>query len=73
MNPEVNIVCKKASVTSVSGAGGSWGGSESLSGDFRGQSPLRKFLGFKEYLNWLEIDLNAAEIIIFQDYKSTKH
>ena len=25
--------------------------------------PLRKFLGSKEHLNWLEIDLDAAEII----------
>ena len=73
MIPEVNIISEKASVVSVNGAGGSGGGSESLSGDFRGQSPLRKFLGSKEHLNQLETDLNLAEIITVQDYKSTKH
>ena len=36
------------------------------------EGPLRKFLGFKEHLNWLKIDLNAAEIITIQDYKCTK-
>ena len=51
MIPEVNIISGKASVASVNGAGGSGGGSESLSGDFRGWSPLRKFLGSKEHLN----------------------
>ena len=51
MIPEVNIISGKASVVSVNGAGGSGGGSESLSGDFRGWSPLRKFLGSKEHLN----------------------
>ena len=51
MIPEVNIISGKASVVSVNGAGGSGGDSESLSGDFRGQSPLRKFFGSKEHLN----------------------
>ena len=51
MIPEVNIISGKASIASVNGAGGSGGNSESLSGDFRGQSPLRKFLGSKEHLN----------------------
>ena len=73
MIPKVNIISGKASVASVNGAGGSGGGSVSLSWDFRGWSPLRKFLDSKEHLNQLEIDLNAAEIITVQDYKSTKH
>ena len=34
---------------------------------------LRKFLGFKEHLNWLKIDLNAAEIITIQDYKHAQN
>ena len=51
MLSEVNIISGKASVASVNGAGGSGGDSESLSGDFRGQSFLRKVLGSKEHLN----------------------
>ena len=51
MIPEVNIISGKTSTVSVNGTGGgsewelvgSGGGSESLSGDIRGQSPLRKF------------------------------
>ena len=33
---------------------------------------LRKFLGSKEHLVWLKIDLNAAEIITVQNYKHKK-
>ena len=51
MIPEVNIISGKANVASVNGAGVSGGGPESLSGDLRGKSPLRKFLGPKEHLN----------------------
>ena len=51
MIPEVNIISEKASAASVNGAGVSGGGSESLGGDFREWSPLRKFLGSKEHLN----------------------
>ena len=51
MIPEVNIISGKASIVSINGARGSGGGSESLGKDFRGQSPLRKFLGSKEHLN----------------------
>ena len=36
-----------------------------------GGGPLRNFLGFKEYLDWLEIDLNMAKIITVHDYKCT--
>ena len=43
-------------------AGGSGGHSEPLSKGFRWQSPLRKFLGSKEHLDWLKIGLNMAEI-----------
>ena len=50
MIPEVNIISGKASAASVNGARESGGGSESLNRDFRGQSPLRKFLGPKEHL-----------------------
>ena len=73
MIPEVNIISGKASVANVNGARGSGGDSDSLSGDFRGRSHLRKFLGSKEHLNQFEIDFNAAEIITVQDYESTKH
>ena len=38
-----------------------------------GRSTLRKFTGFKEHLDWFKTDLNAAEIIIVQDYKLTKN
>ena len=47
--------------------------SEPLSKGFRVQSPLRKFLGSKEYLDWLEIDLNGAEIVTVQDYECAKN
>ena len=47
--------------------GGVWGCSETPAG------PLRKFLGSKEHLNWLKIDLNAAEIITIQDYKHAQN
>ena len=41
---------------------GVWGCSETPA------RPLRKFLGYKEHLNWLKIDLNTAEITTIQDY-----
>ena len=49
----VNIISGKASVSSINGAGGSWGGwcSEPLSRGFRGgggRAPLRTFLCSKE-------------------------
>ena len=40
---------QKRSVASINGAGGS----EPLRRGLRGQRPLRKFLGSKEYLGWL--------------------
>ena len=35
--------------------------------------PLRKFLGSKEDLNWLKIDLNAAKIITIQVHKHAQN
>ena len=64
MIPEVNIIIGKASVVSFSGAWGFGRYSETLNRDFR--SPLRKVLGTKERLDWLKIDMNAAEIITVQ-------
>ena len=64
-----NIISRKASVASVTRAGGS----EFLSRGFRGWSPLRKFLDSKEHLDWLKIDLNAVEIRTVQDYIRTKN
>ena len=51
MTPEVNIIFGKVSVASLNRAGGSGGGSDSLSGDFEGKNLLRKILGSKELLN----------------------
>ena len=48
---------------------GSLGGTQQ---GFSGQSPLRKFLGCKEHLDWLKIDLNAVKTITVQDYKGKK-
>ena len=46
---------------------GVWGCSETS------EEPLRKFLGAKEHLNWVKIDLNATKIITIQDYKHTQN
>ena len=32
-----------------------------------------KSLGFKEHLNWLKIDFDAAEIITVEDYNKKKY
>ena len=48
------------------------GRSEPLTRGFSGQSPLRTFLGSKEHLYWIKIDLNVTEIITVQGYKYTK-
>ena len=61
----VNIIDRKVSVTSVSGV------LRLPIRVFRGQSSLRKPLGYKEYVDWLKIDLNVAEIITVQDYKQS--
>ena len=60
---------QKASVARVNRAGGS----EHLSRGFRRWSPMRKFLGSKEHLDWLKVDLNAVEIRTVQDFKCTKN
>ena len=57
---------------SESGAGGG-GCSEPLNGGFRGLSPLRHFLGCKEHLGLLKIDLYVVKIIAIQDYKCTEN
>ena len=41
-------------------------------GVLRGLSTLRKFLVSKEHVDWLEIDLNVAEVFTVQDYKHKK-
>ena len=64
MIPGVNIIGGKASVESINGAGVSGGACSPSAG---------KFLGSKEHLDWLKIDLNAAEISTVQDYKHTKN
>ena len=56
MIPGANIISGKARVASVNRAGGS----EPFSRAFRGWSPLRKFFGSKEHLDWLKKDLNAV-------------
>ena len=73
MIPRVNIISRKANVASINLAEGAWGCSEPPrgGGEFRGLFPLRNFLGSKEHLDWLKIDLNMAEIITVQDYKRT--
>ena len=68
MIPGANIISGKASVTTIIEAEGS----EPLSRGFRGQSPLRKYLGSKEHLDWLKIDLNAVEIGLFKTIYSPK-
>ena len=54
-------------------SGGVWWCSETLSRDFREQSPQRKILGPKKHLDWLKMDLIATKIITVQDYKCTKN
>ena len=68
MIPRVVLISRKASVASINGAEESVG----LSGSLTGVCLLRKFLGSKEHLAWLKIDLNVTEIITVQDYKHTK-
>ena len=52
-----NIISGKASAASVNRSGGY----EPLSRGFRGWSPLKKYLGSKEHLDWLKIDLNGSK------------
>ena len=72
MIPGVNIIDGKVSVASVNEACGSGGVLRPPRG-FRRQNPLGKYLAAKWHLNWLEIDLNAAEITTVQYYKHTKN
>ena len=61
MIPGANIINGKAS-----------GGLSPSAGDLGGGA-LRKFLGPKEHLDWLKIDLNAVRIMTVQDYICTKN
>ena len=65
----------KASAVSVNRSGSlrGWWCYETLSRDFRGQSPLRELLGSKKHLDWLKINLNKAKIITAQDYKHAQN
>ena len=63
--PGLNIITRKPAIANINGAGGS--------GAFRGQSSQRTFLGTKEHLDWLKIDLNEAIIFTVQDHKHTKN
>ena len=65
---EVNIINGKKSLAIVNEAGVS--GGDALSPSVGALK--RKFLDLRRYLDWLKIDLNAAEIIIVQYYKRTK-
>ena len=69
MIPGANIISGKASLASFN----RFGRSEPLNRGFRGWSPLRKFLGSKEHLDWLKTDLNVVEIRTVQDYVRTKN
>ena len=73
----VNIISGKVSVAIVNADGGLLGCSETTErggggGEVRVRSALRKFLDSKEDLDWLEIDLNVAEIITAQYCKHKK-
>ena len=72
MFPGVNIIDGKVSVANVNEACGS-GGVLRPQWGFRRQSPLGKFLASKWHLDWLKIDLNAAEITTVQYYNHTKN
>ena len=60
-------------MVSVNGAEGSGGSVIPLSRGFRGHSTLWKFLVYKEHLDWVKTELNAAEIITVQGYKCIKN
>ena len=63
------MISEKASVASIDRARGSGGGGTlRLSRSFGQWNPLKKFLGSKEHLERLKIDLNATEIVTVQDY-----
>ena len=63
---------RHARVASIHGDEESGGHSKLLSRRFRGRSSLRKFLVSKEHLDWLKIDLNAAEIVLFKTIDAPK-
>ena len=51
---------------------GDWGRCKPLSGNFRWRIPLRKLLGSKEHLEWLTIDLNVTEILLFNNMSAPR-
>ena len=51
---------------------GVWKCSENPAGVLGSRVPWENFLGCKEHLDLLKIDLNAAEVITLQDHKHTK-
>ena len=69
--PGVNIISGKVSVANINRDGES-GSVLTPQRGFRGCSTVRKFLGSKEHLDWLDIDLNVAKTITVQDYKHKK-
>ena len=73
MIPGVNIISGEAGIASVNVAEESGRHCEPRSVGFKGCSSKWNFLGYKEHLDWLKLDLNTAEIIIVQNYKRTKN
>ena len=69
IDKRANIISGKASVARFNRVGGS----EPLSRGLGGGALLRTFLGTKEHLDWLKINLNAVEIRFVQDYICTKN
>ena len=55
----VNIISGRVSVAGFNGAGGA-GDTLSPSARDLGVEPLRKFLGSKEHLDWLKMDLDVV-------------
>ena len=71
----VNIIGGKASETSnmrALQAPTEWTAPSPKGRGVRRRSSLN-FLGSKEHLDWLKIDLNKAKIITVQNYKRTKN
>ena len=72
MLPRVNIFSGKVSEASINEAEGSGSVLRHHQG-FQGvEHPNKNFLSSKEHLDWLKIDLNAAEIFTVQDHKYKK-
>ena len=70
MIPGMNIIGGKVNIGIVNGDWGCWDVLRPQRE--RGWSTLAKLLNSKEHLDWLEVDLNVAEIITAQYYKHKK-